>query len=416
MDILQAIIMGLVQGLTEFLPVSSSAHLVFADHFLHLRLSEAQTVSFDVLLHLGTLLAVLYYFRADVWQLLKGAAALVRAPKKAWRNNPFSRIFALLMLGTIPAGIAGLTLQDFFSAAFQNVPGTAALLFLTAAMLIWISRRKTGSRTLKSARWKDALIIGVFQALAILPGISRSGATITAGLLRGMDRESAPRFSFLLSIPIIFAGGLFDFKDTLGSGFSLPPGLLIAGFVAAAISGYIAVVLLLGIVRRGRLHYFAYYCIVAGAGMLLYWSLLVPKVEKNALQLISRLPGETYTLRADNEFGPVEMNKPLQFIVPVKSAMLPVRKVQIVLPAQGHSHSLSLRQSEKPGVFLLDNYPMRPLHAPAEQPAEEVRDVWLVLYNSWGIRNEFHLRIRVVPPSAYSRTAMAGKSDAGNLK
>lgn len=116
------------------------------------------------------------------------------------------------------------------------------LLFVTAGMLIWITRRRVGERAMDSTGWKDALIIGVFQACAILPGISRSGATITGALLRGLDRDAAPRFSFLLSVPIIFAGGLFDLKDTLTTGLTLPALPLLVGFLAAATSGYFAVI------------------------------------------------------------------------------------------------------------------------------------------------------------------------------
>ena len=230
MEFWQSIIMGLMQGLTEFLPVSSSAHLVFTEHFLHLRMTEAQTVSFDVLVHLGTLLAVLIYFRSDIGQLLKGAGALIKNPKVAWHDNSFSRLFVFLMIGSIPAAIAGVTLESFFSAAFKNIPGTASLLFITAAMLIWITHRKSGNRGLQKANLKDALLIGLFQAIAILPGVSRSGSTITAGLLRGLDRDSAPRFSFLLSIPIIFGGGLFAVKDIIQTGIALPNAVLVAGF------------------------------------------------------------------------------------------------------------------------------------------------------------------------------------------
>lgn len=396
MEFWQSIIMGLVQGLTEFLPVSSSAHLVFTEHFLHLRMTEAQTVSYDVLLHLGTLLAVLIYFRSDVWQLLKGAGALIKNPKVAWRENAFSRLFVLLIIGTIPAGIAGITLQPFFSAAFQNIPGTAALLFITAAMLIWITHRKGGNRGLQKANWKDALLIGLFQAIAILPGVSRSGSTITAGLLRGLDRDSAPRFSFLLSIPIILAGGLLAAKDVMQEGgISLPTSLLLAGFIAAAVSGYAAVVLLLGIIRRGKLEVFAYYCITVGIFMLAYWFLLVPKVDMKEVKITSALSNEAYSRSADDEFGPLELNRPVKIFVPVQSAFIPVKSVAILMPAHGKSNALALTPTGKDGEFQLANYPLRPIHAGGKQPVEDIRDLWLVMRNNWGIQNEVHLKVIV---------------------
>ena len=410
MTILSAIILGLVQGLTEFLPVSSSAHLVFADHFLHLRLSEADTVSFAVLVHLGTLLAVLVYFRKDILALLVGAGQLIARPRAAWRENPSSRLFVLLLLGTVPAAVIGVTLEDFFSQAFQNVPGTALLLLGTAAMLFWISRRPHGGRTLENATAKDALLIGAFQALAILPGISRSGSTITGGLLRGLDRDAAPRFSFLLSVPIILAGGLFDLKDTLESGFSVPVPVAAAGFIAAAVSGYLAVVLLLGVVRRGRLDRFAYYCVAAGVGMLAYWTLLVPKAEVK--DLAGYIGQQAVGINKQDEMGPVEMGQALRLYLQVDGNIVPLQDVHALVPgAEGHPEQ-QLRFELEGGTRQagkwksIDEYFIRPLqHGKSDIQVPEKREVLVILRNQWGIQNEVRLRLLIVPTSLMRTTA-----------
>jgi len=404
MPIFAAIIKGLIQGLTEFLPVSSSAHLVFADHFLHLHQTESDTIFFDVMLHLGTLLAVVAYFRRDLLAILRGAGQLIIRPRAAWRGNANSRLFVWLLIGTAPAALAGKFLQDFFEQAFGNVQGTAALLLVTAAMLFWISRRKAGERTLDSLDAKDALWVGLLQAVAILPGISRSGATITGGLMRGLDRESAPRFSFLLSAPIILGGGLLKLKDALEVGTAIPNGALLGGFAAAAVSGYLAVVLLLGMVRRGRLDRFAYYCAVAGLGMLLYWTLLVPKAAVN--DLAGFIGQQPVGINKQEVMGPVEIGQSLRLYLQVKSGMIPLQDVYALVPveeSQPDDHlpfklEAGTRQAGK--WKLIDEYHIRPLqHDHPDILSHEIREMWVILRNKWGIQNEVRLRLLVVPTS-----------------
>lgn len=410
MHIWQALVEGLVQGLTEFLPVSSSAHLVFADHFLHLRLSDTETVFFDIVLHLGTLVAVLAYFYRDVLLMIQGAAQLVVKPRKAWATNPNSRLFVLLVLGTIPAAIAGKSLQPLFESAFQNVPGTAAFLIVTAIMLFWISRRQSGTRTIESVTWKDALSIGLFQAVAILPGISRSGSTITGGFIRGLDREAAPRFSFLLSIPIILGGGLLEIKDVMHTGTPLSMTVLLAGFLTAAISGYIAVVLLLGMVRRGKLDRFAYYCLTVGVLILAYWTLLVPKIDIN--QAIAKTPLETYKMDAKSaEIGNIELGQPVQFQLAVQPGLVPVKEMYAILPhgiSNGFTqmHEAKFTNPAGDNTYISEQYKLVPIGDTYEPTsAGEVREIWVVVRNRWGIQNEARIRVRVVPESLRSRTA-----------
>ncbi|MHB0939872.1 MAG: undecaprenyl-diphosphate phosphatase [Armatimonadota bacterium] len=400
MTIIEAIIKGLIQGLTEFLPVSSSAHLVFSDHFLHVRQSEADIIFFDVMLHLGTLLAVVVYFRRDLLAILRGAGQLILRPRVAWRENPNSRLFVWLLIGTVPAALAGKLLQDFFEQAFGSVPGTATLLLVTAGMLFWISRRKPGERQLNSLGAKDALWIGVLQAAAILPGISRSGATITAGLVRGLDREAAPRFSFLLSAPIILGGGLLALKDALETGTSIPMPALAAGFIAATVSGYLAVVLLLGMVRRGKLNRFAVYCVVAGLGMLAYWMLLVPKVTSPVAGFVEQQP---IFINAEGELGPLHPGQSLQLKMIVDSGMLPLREAYVQLP-DGHRLPLAPDAATGEGKLSLAS---ELYGIPPEQnahPAGETREMWVILRNKWGIQNEVRLRLLVVPASQIDNT------------
>lgn len=401
MSMIAALIMGLVQGFTEFLPVSSSAHLVFTQHFLHLHLSDADTVSFDVLLHLGTLLAVLVFFREDVLALLRGLGQLMLRPRAAWRENAHSRLALMLILATIPAALAGKLLKPLFEKAFQNVPGTAALLLVTAVMLWLIARWRVGERTLETANWKDAALIGVLQAIAILPGVSRSGATITGGLLRGFDREAAPRFSFLLSIPIILGGGLLGVKDVLKHGITLAPAPLLIGFLAAAISGYAAVVLLLSMLRRGRLDRFAYYCLVVGIGMLLYWNFLVPRPDMQQVKGSAGIEALSYD--REGALGQVPVGVRWRLQIPVHVGLVPLTSVNVqmddnLLPAMTQ-HSLPLA-----GITILD-LELVPLRLNNLHGDGETREIRVILRNKWGIENEERVRLFIVPASPSQQTA-----------
>ncbi|MHB9133630.1 MAG: undecaprenyl-diphosphate phosphatase [Armatimonadota bacterium] len=392
-----ALIKGLVQGLTEFLPVSSSAHLVFADHFLHLHQSADDTVLFDVVLHLGTLVAVLVYFWRDVLLLLKGCGDLLMRRGTAWRENAYSRLAVILLIGTIPAGVAGLKFKHYFEAAFQSVPGTACFLLVTAVMLFLITRKKTEEgRPLEDVGWKDALLIGVFQAVAIFPGISRSGATISGGLLRGLDRDAAPRFSFLLSIPIILGGGLKAVKDAMETGTSMPTSVLVIGFLAAAISGYLAVVLLLGMVKRGRLDRFAYYCAIAGVLLLGYWFLLVPRIDAKAITVAV---GTDTLDEQQGVIGPFTMGKTWTLYLPVRSGMSPIRDIRILtkdgqlqimrpvtLPATGN------------GRINVEIAPLQPQGSLGTVPPDGTPyHIWVILRNKWGIQNDVPLELFVMP-------------------
>ncbi len=263
MDIIQAIILGIVQGLTEFLPVSSSAHLVFVTDLFNL----PQNVAFDTILHLGTLVAVVGYFWRDILTIISSFISSVLDIfrgrfKEGLEETPFKKLSWLLIVGTIPAGLAGILLQNQFEALFNDVIYVGFFLIVTG-LLLWAAERvKPGTKDVKDISFKNALVIGIFQAIAIAPGISRSGATISAGLFSGLNRELAARFSFLLSIPAILGAAVVQIRHINSTDTSTIT--LIAGFLAAMIFGYIAIKLLLKIIKERTLMIFAYYCWIVG--------------------------------------------------------------------------------------------------------------------------------------------------------
>ena len=259
MSLLQAIFLGMVQGATEFLPVSSSGHLVLVPWLLGW---EGSGLAFDTVLHWGTMVAVLAYFWRDWASLLQGGWRLLRARDL---SDPQGRLLLLLILGSVPAGVIGLLLEDFFEAVFATPPAAAFFLLVTAALLLAAERLGDATRDIQGMRWLDALVIGLGQALAIFPGVSRSGATISAGLWRGLQREAAARFSFLLATPIIFAAGFRQLLSLAASGeLAAGAGTLLAGFVAAAAVGYACIWWLMDFLKRGRLYVFAGYCAAFG--------------------------------------------------------------------------------------------------------------------------------------------------------
>lgn len=283
MSFLQSLILGIIQGLTEFLPVSSSAHLVLVPYILNWKIPESQVFPFDVLVQLGTLLAVIVYFWQDICSILK---AFFRA---LFQGKPFAdaeaRMGWYLILATIPAGLAGLFLKSKVEAAFNNPSTTAIFLFVTALFLLvseFFSRR---SRKLDEMNWKDALWIGVFQAFSIFPGISRSGSTITGGMTRNFERPSAARFAFLMSIPVMLAAGMFSIPDLLqvpDLGSFLP--ILAAGFIAAAVIGYLSIRWLLSFLNKHSLVYFAAYCVLLALSVL-----IISNVRQNMEQVAAPL-------------------------------------------------------------------------------------------------------------------------------
>ncbi|MDX1658873.1 MAG: undecaprenyl-diphosphate phosphatase [Nitriliruptorales bacterium] len=279
---LQTIVLGLVQGLTEFLPVSSSGHLVVIPYLLSW---PQPPLAFDVALHFGTLLAVVWYFAADLWYLAtRSVGAGVVADGEAARAR---RTIGLLAVASVPAAVVGYVFEGFFEGLFeQSVRPVAAFLLLTALLLYaaeYLRRRRAAAalgtepselpahqealdvgRGEDTTGWLDSIVMGLAQALAIFPGISRSGATIAAGMLRGISREGAARFSFLMSIPVIFGASLFKLPDLLGDDTTrlYSNAEIAVGVLAAALSGYWAIRFLLRLVSSEDLTGFARYVVL----------------------------------------------------------------------------------------------------------------------------------------------------------
>jgi len=261
---LQAAILGLVQGLTEFLPISSSGHLVVAERALGLPTEGG--VLFEVVLHAGSLLAVLAVYGADLLRItaptLRALPLLLRGRFRAAIAEPDARLGLFLVLGTIPTGILGVTLKDLFESLFGSLLAVGCAFLLTGTLLFvagrLAGRRGAAGREQGALRASDALLVGLAQGVAITPGISRSGTTIAAALLLGLDRSLAARFSFLLSVPAILGALVLHLRHGIGT-VSGEAGVFAAGFVAAAVSGYLALRLLLRLVDRGRFSLFAFY-------------------------------------------------------------------------------------------------------------------------------------------------------------
>jgi len=260
-SIVQALVLGAVQGLTEFIPISSSGHLVIVPELMGW---EPPGLAFDVLLHAGSLIALLIYFSGDLLDLFRGAAA---------RDRGSLRLLMLLVVGSIPAGLAGLLLGSYFEDQFEDASGAALQLLITASVLVAAEaalkyhERRTASRGEDLRRIDDlgpvdATAVGIAQAIAIWPGISRSGSTIGAGLALGMARDTAARFAFLLAIPALFGAALVQIPDLGENPLGIGSG--IAGFMASLVTSYVAIAGLLRFLRTNTLYPFAVYCVVAG--------------------------------------------------------------------------------------------------------------------------------------------------------
>ncbi len=271
MSFIQAIILGIIQGITEFLPISSSAHLVLLPYFLKWNLPEKELFIFNVLVQMGTLVAVIIYFRKELWQMIADFF------KQLFAGKPFAthhaRIAWLLIAATIPAGLAGLLLSDVVEEAFSSPLFTGVALLITAGLMALAERVSLNIGDDNDITLPTALWMGVAQILAIFPGISRSGSTISGGMLRHLRRESAARFSFLMSIPIMLAaGGLSTYKmvkEVSDLGSFIP--IISVGFLAALVVGYVSIHWLLQFLKKHSLIYFSIYCALLGGLTIIVW-------------------------------------------------------------------------------------------------------------------------------------------------
>ncbi len=254
MTIFQAIILGVVQGIGEFLPISSSGHLVLFENIMGV---EEPDMFFDILLHMGTLIPILVVFWEDIWKYIK---------------NPFQKYVYLLIVASIPAGVIGILFENYFEMLFAGTIFLGFGFIITGCLLLYADKPRDHSKGEKEMSYLDAVIIGFLQAFAMVPAVSRSGSTITGALSRGIDRETAAKFSFLMSIPVI--GGAFLISvlqiiigaETFDTTYTIP---YLFGFFASMLSGYLAIKFMLMVIKKAKLKYFSYYVFVLGILVIL---------------------------------------------------------------------------------------------------------------------------------------------------
>lgn len=271
--LIKSIVLGLIQGLTEFLPISSSGHLVIFKSFLNM---TTQGVLWEIALHFSTLLAIFGVFYKDIFMIFISAYLSCKklcsgeSVINIYKNDPYTRIFLLIVIGTIPTVIIAFSFRNSFESLF-NKPGIAGYMLIVTGTMLWFTKYNLKANSKKKQLGIfDALIIGAVQGLAITPGISRSGTTIAMATFRGIDRETAARFSFLLVMPVILGGMATMAKDTITLK-NEEIFFLIIGSVVAAITGYISLRVLIRIVNSGKLHLFSYYCWPVGLFVILYF-------------------------------------------------------------------------------------------------------------------------------------------------
>lgn len=271
MDFIDSFLLGLLQGLTEFLPISSSGHLVLAKAFLSDDIQQG--ITFEVVVHFGTLCSILIYYRERIKQILQALVRLVSHPgdfSTLVEKDEDVKISGFILLSMIPAMVIGLTMESWIERVLMN-PFTASFMLIVTGLILFFTRfvnRLDGSLSKSSS-----FTIGLAQAMAIIPGISRSGSTIATGLYLGIDREKVANFSFLMVIPVIAGAMLIKMLEMAETGIPSDAALsLVIGFLAAFISGYYALKYLIIILKRQGLHYFAYYCwMIGGFGIFYFW-------------------------------------------------------------------------------------------------------------------------------------------------
>jgi len=250
MDVFQALILAILQGLTEWLPVSSSGHLAIAQQLM----GTGPQVLFDIFLHFGTLIAAVAFFWKDLWKI---AESVVKLDFK----SEHGKLFLFMVIASVPTAIIGFTFKGFFEGMFSSMMMIGGALIITGIALLLSERFRVRGKL----GGFQSFIIGIAQGIAIAPGISRSGATISIGLALGLNRETAAKFSFMILIPAVLGATMFELKDVLDTQQAFDPMILAVGTVISAVVGYIAMKAFLGFVKKGKLDVFAYYCLAVGA-------------------------------------------------------------------------------------------------------------------------------------------------------
>ncbi|HRQ32780.1 MAG TPA: undecaprenyl-diphosphatase UppP [Anaerolineales bacterium] len=270
MTLFQSILLGIIQGLTEFIPVSSTAHLLIGQKLLGIPADDA-TFSFLVIVQLGTLVSLFAFYWKDLISIARVTLDL-RGLKDFGGLAPEAKLGWYIIIATIPALLAGYLLKDVVEGLFQQPMLQASIRLFSAAILLTLAELLTRKdRNLESMKWLDAIVIGLFQIIAVFPGASRSGTTISGGMFRGLDRPSAARFAFLMSVPVMLAAGGYELLDVIqmpNLGEFLP--LLAVGFVTAAIVGWFAIKWLIDYLSKRSLYVFAVYCAIVGTAVLIF--------------------------------------------------------------------------------------------------------------------------------------------------
>ena len=270
--LLQAIVIGVIQGLTEFLPISSSAHLILVPRVLGWNDPFINSPAFQVMLHMGTLAALLVYFWRDLLRYAIAGLAVLR--ERRIGADPDRRLAVLLAASVIPAALIGVLLEEFIDTFFREQPLAICALLVVGALILFVAERAARhTRQMSDLRVRDALGIGLAQALALFPGISRSGVTIAAGLFLGLERAAAARFAFLMGTPIIAGAGIWKFRELVGpEAGTFEPAVLLAGVLASAVAGLAAIWILLRYLQNHSTDVFSFYRVGAAvvfAGLLL---------------------------------------------------------------------------------------------------------------------------------------------------
>ena len=267
MTIFQAIILGLVQGLAEFLPISSSGHLAVLEYFF--KINADNVLLFAVLLHFGTLISIFAVYYKDIYELILELGATLKdlftGKGLQINKNDYRKLGILIVIATIPTGFFGIVFKDSFSGLYNSMLFIGIGFIITSILLFTVQRFGKERKDIKSMTLWDGFLVGLFQSVAIAPGISRSGATITGSLFSGAKREVAVRFAFLISIPSILGALIIEGKDAFSGGFDTALLLPIsAGVIVAAVTGFIAIKTMIRVVTNRKLHYFAYYTFILG--------------------------------------------------------------------------------------------------------------------------------------------------------
>ena len=260
MDFLAAILLGVVEGLTEFLPVSSTGHLTITEKLLGLRIDDPAVTAFTAIIQVGAIAAVVVYFRTDLWRITK--AWLLGLRRAQHRGTADYRLGWYIVIGSMPIGIVGFLGKDLVTGALRSLWWVAAGLIGWSAVMVLAERRGTQQRDETQITLRDVVVIGVVQCIALVPGVSRSGATISAGLLRGLDRVTATRMSFFLSIPALVAAGLYEIKDAIAGDISLMS--TVVATVVSFVVAYAAIAWLLRFVAHHSIEVFVLYRVALG--------------------------------------------------------------------------------------------------------------------------------------------------------